>query len=123
MKIKRTIAMYLIITIILFLFQLIYHQFSHGVVSTGLKFVWLIPLIGGLLVLFLNHSLRILENRFAFNLYNIALALSINYLILQGILDIAGSDSPFLLYNLVLSGVAFSLSILLFFGHRLFPSK
>ncbi|MHC5372341.1 hypothetical protein ACYSNU_00920 [Enterococcus sp. LJL120] len=120
MKLKRTIIGYLSITAFLFVFQLIYHRFSHGVTSIGLEYVWVIPLIGGLLIILLNGPLKTLNNRLAFNLYNIALAVCINAVIIQGILDIAGSDTPYLRYYYFIALPMLALSLVFFVGDRLF---
>lgn len=117
---KRTIAGYKVCSIFLFVFQFIYHLFSHGVVSTGLKYVWLVPLIGGLIIILLNSILHTLSNRFALNIFNTGLACLINVIILQGILDIAGSDSPYLIYFYIIAPILFVLSLFIFVGNRLF---
>lgn len=122
-SIKRKIAGYIACSICLFFFQLIYHLFSHGVVSTGLKYVWLIPLVGGLAVIFLDWPLHTLSNRLVFNMFNTSLALLCNVLILQGILDIAGSDSPYLTYFYLLALPLLALSLILFIGSHLFEKR
>lgn len=119
-SIKRKIAGYITCSICLFFFQMIYHLFSHGVVSNELKYVWLIPLLGGLVILFLDWPLHTLSNRLAFNMFNTSLALLCNVLILQGILDIAGSDSPYLTYFYLLALPLLVLSLILFIGSRFF---
>lgn len=122
-SIKRKLAGYTTCSICLFFFQMIYHLFSHGVVSNELKYVWLIPLLGGLVVLFLDWPLHTLSNRLAFNMFNTSLALLCNVLILQGILDIAGSDSPYLTYFYLLALPLLVLSLILFIGSRLFEKR
>ena len=119
MSIKKTFFTYLSCSIALFVFQSIYHLFCHGVVSIGLKYVWILPLLGGLIVLLLNFPLNFLNNRFAFNLYNSGLAFIINAVILQGILDIAGSDSPYVHYFYLLATILLAISLVSLISKRL----
>lgn len=100
------------LTVAVFLFQLIYHHFGHGVVSTTLRFVWLVPLIGGLVWWLLQRFFPDRLNRLAFNAYNSGLAALSFWCILQGILAIAGSDSPYLWSYLVLAGLSFGVMVL-----------
>ncbi|WPG24944.1 hypothetical protein SFA90_04330 [Enterococcus faecium] len=44
---KKAFYSYFISSVILFIFQLVYHHFSHGVTSQELKWVWVIPMVGG----------------------------------------------------------------------------
>lgn len=114
MSVKKTMISYLLTSLFLFLFQFIYHQFSHGVVSFGLTYVWIMPLIFGFIIVLLNYPLHTLSNRFAFNLYNMGLACLVNAIVLKGILDIAGSDSPYIDYFYILSLVFIAVSLVSF---------
>lgn len=89
---KTTILFYLCSSALLFLFQYIYQYFGHGVYSTSLTYVWLIPLIGGSLLATLAKITPAYTTRLVRNLGNSALAIFVSWAILNGILEIAGSD-------------------------------
>ncbi|MGX4687604.1 hypothetical protein JNUCC83_12245 [Vagococcus sp. JNUCC 83] len=111
---KKTMLAYTLSSLLLYIFQFVYHKFSHGVVSFGLKYVWILPLIFGLIIILLDLVLHLLSNRLAFNFYNISLAVLVNAFILKGILDIAGSDSPYIDYFYLLSLVLIVVSLVSF---------
>lgn len=119
MKQRKTIISYLAITGSLFIFQYIYHLFSHGIVSSSLHWVWLVPLIGGSGVVLFSNLLGTLKNRLAFNLYNSGLASCATGMILKGILEISGTSSPYLFLYLTVGIVFIGISIFLFIIHRL----
>lgn len=104
---NRMIVSYAIISLLLFIFQKVYHFYGHGVVSFALEFIWLAPLAAGLLfTIFLfskptkGHSSMF---RLSFNLINTSLAIFTAGLILTGVTEIAGTDSPYILYFYVVS--------------------
>ncbi|EGP5121428.1 hypothetical protein EL427_07425, partial [Enterococcus faecium] len=93
---KKTFYSYFISSVILFIFQLVYHHFSHGVTSQALKWVWVIPMVGGAFLFIFEKILNTFRNRLAFNLFNTGLASYIVGMILKGILEIAGASSPYI---------------------------
>ncbi|HFC9215027.1 TPA: hypothetical protein QFV21_001400, partial [Enterococcus faecium] len=93
---KKTFYSYFISSVILFIFQLVYHHFSHGVTSQELKWVWVIPMVGGAFLFIFEKILNTFRNRLAFNLFNTGLASYIVGMILKGILEIAGASSPYI---------------------------
>ena len=123
LNMKKTILAYVGSGLALFIFQYVYHLFGHGVTSISLKFVWLVPIIGGLVIILLNVLLHTLSNRLAFNLYNCGLACLANGMILKGILEIAGSDSPYLSYFYIISYSLLIVSMILFISQRILSSK
>ncbi|MBL1225661.1 hypothetical protein [Enterococcus sp. BWR-S5] len=104
---KKIIVSYTTIGLLLFLFQKVYHFYGHGVVSFALSSVWIAPLVVGILfVVFLfskpdkgTTSLF----RLSFNLMNTSLAVFTAGLILTGVTEIAGTDSPYILYFYIVS--------------------
>lgn len=94
----RTLWKYLMVSAGLFLFQLIYHHFGHGVVSNVLRYTWILPLMGGLLWFFQRRFFAKSAKRLEFNLLNSSIAAFCVRNILYGILEIAGSDSPYLIF-------------------------
>lgn len=120
---KKTILTYLGFTLFLFIFQFVYHKFSHGVISQELKFIWLIPLAGGIIAFVADLLFHFLSMRMAVNCYNTALAVLANELLLNSILYIAGSDSPHLMIY-PLTSMAFGvLTIVFFFYYRVRKAK
>ena len=93
---KKTFYSYFISSVILFIFQLVYHHFSHGVTSQALKWVWVIPMVGGAFLFIFKKILNTFQNRLAFNLFNTGLTSYIVGMILKGILEIAGTSSPYI---------------------------
>lgn len=108
---KKTMIGYGIVILFLAIFQAVYHLFSHGVTSIGLKFVWAVPLVAIIVLVILDLILPIFSNRSFMNAYNAAVALLANELIFKGILDIAGGDSPYLYLYFVASGLCLLFAI------------
>lgn len=95
----RKIAInYLIGAVVLFVFQFVYHQFSHGVISAILQYAWVVPIISFLLywaLTTLSHS----KNGMTW--LHSGTVIIVNGMVLQGILEIAGSDSPYILWYFI----------------------
>ena len=70
--IKRTIKVYIGITIFCLIFSIIYLSLSFGVISYFMKYLSLIPLLLGVLIYFIISKLNIKKSRISFNLYNAA---------------------------------------------------
>lgn len=71
-------------------------SFSHGVTSQALRWVWVIPMVGGAFLFIFKKILNTFQNRLAFNLFNTGLTSYIVGMILKGILEIAGTSSPYI---------------------------
>lgn len=113
-KLKSFIS-YILTSFFLFIFQLIYHQYSHGIISNKLQYVWLYPLILLIVCLILDFLIDVWNHRLALNLINSGIAALVVGSMLTGVLDIAGSDSPFLfIYNYVGFGLVIIGFLLLF---------
>ena len=106
----RAVRNWLIAALGCFVFARIYALFSHGVSSIFMTWMFLIPLIGGAGVYAL---LRIvapsLRNDAAACAYNCGLATLTVASTLQGIFEIAGTDSP---YNEVMAVVGATLVVI-----------
>lgn len=91
-KKSRFMRIYLPITQGCILFAIIYNSLGHGVRSPYMDCSFVFPLAAGLVSL-LTAKLR-LHDRLAFNALNAsAAALSAGFVV-KGVLDIAGTDSP-----------------------------
>ncbi|WP_313538475.1 hypothetical protein [Enterococcus sp.] len=88
----------------LFLFQLVYHHFSHGISSASLKYAWLIMVYAGLLWWLIDRLFSNKQLRLSSNLYHSGLACFITWCLLNGVMEIAGSDSPYLWLYLLFGG-------------------
>ena len=95
------------------LFALIYAQFSHGVHSPFMTFMFAIPLVGGAIPALVLAAMKahplpsVARQSWALSLASLTVASC-----LRGIFDIAGTSSPYLAVYLVLA-VAFALVALI----------
>ena len=110
-KARKTAISYGAVTISCILFAKIYGLFGHGVTSSAMSLMFLFPLLGGLLPFLLlwliglpkmqdeNADPARLANqyRFFYNSYNSGVATLTVGSLLSGILEIAGTASPYLI--------------------------
>lgn len=103
----KTVLVYIILTIVCIAIDNIYALFGHGVRSASMSLMFLYPLVGGALVYLLigllipwfNHH----ENyRLFYNIYNSGIAILVVGSLLKGILDIAGTASPYVILFFVM---------------------
>ncbi|MBP1047457.1 hypothetical protein I6N96_14320 [Enterococcus sp. BWM-S5] len=106
---KKLIISYLVISLLLFLFQKVYHFYGHGVTSFALESIWVAPLIvGSLFTVFVFSKPKKTGTslfRLSFNLMNTSLAIFTAALVLTGVVEIAGTDSPYILFFYIVSFV------------------
>ena len=99
-SIKKIILSYIAITILAIVFDRIYALFSHDVSSIYMNFMFLYPLLcGAIYYLILGLSLskfKYKKFRFAFNIYNSGISIITVGSLLHGILEIAGTSSPYI---------------------------
>lgn len=98
----KTVGVYLIMSVICIAITLIYAIFAHGIRSDAMDFMLLYPLLGGALAYSLMGSIcpQLVSRRFyrmGYNLYNAGIAVLTAGAMLQGIVEIAGSDSELIL--------------------------
>lgn len=108
---------YFDIAALLYLFQLLYNYFGHGVTSVFLSYAWVIAFASGLLLLVFNKLTPRAVTRFGFISFNTGIAALIFWSILTGILSIAGSDSPYLVVYLYIALISFISSGFNFLKH------
>ena len=97
-RLGRALRAYTLLTVVTFLVDKIYALFAHGVGSDYMRYLFLLPLLGGvavfLLIALLLPRLALRKSwRIAFNLYNSGIAAISASWLLKGILEIAGADS------------------------------
>ena len=123
----RTALIYLGVTVLCISFDRIYALFSHGVSSPYMSLMFLYPLMGGAAVYFLlwltaprareNRNLRLAEH-----CYNPGIAALTVGSALRGILDIAGTTSPYtpvyVFFGWTMTGLG-----LLIYGYGLFGPR
>jgi len=95
-RILKGIRGYLLVSLFVLIFHLVYHQFSHGVSSDWMTWAWTIPLTGGIVSCLVRRSGRP-ESRLAFNAWNSGLAALTLGAILRGVMEIAGTESDLIM--------------------------
>lgn len=121
-KIGKTIVVYLLLSLLAIVTNLIYGKFGHGVHSAAMTWMFLYPLLGGALVYFLIDRYRPLITRFViyrigYNSYNSGIGALTVGSFLKGILEIAGSSSNYLVIFTILGwlSIAIGLAVFTFF--------
>ena len=119
-KIRKTIAAYLLLALVAMGVNLIYGYFGHGVHSAAMTWMFLYPLLGGALGYFLIDRFSPLITRFVayrigYNSYNSGIGALTVGSFLKGILEIAGTNSPYLLIFTIIGWVAIALGLIIYF--------
>lgn len=100
---KMTIK-YFIFTIFCVVFSFVYLKLSFGVVSYYMKYLFLIPLILGVIVYFILDKLKFIKSyRMSAYLYNAAIMTLTIGSGVQGIFEICGAQSNYTFIYLVVS--------------------
>jgi hypothetical protein len=120
--IRKTTVVYLALSLLAVAVNYVYGLFGHGVHSGYMTWMFMYPLLGG--VLFYNlislaipGVIRVPQYRMLFNTYNSGIAVLTVGSFLKGILIIAGTDSPYTFYfdaagwMLVVAGIIMLFSI------------
>lgn len=113
----KTVVIYLLISLFCCGVNRIYAIFGHGVSSAYMTWMFLYPLLGGALFyliieLFLNKIKHASKYRLFYNFYNSGIAILTVGSFLKGILDIAGTNSPYVLFYFVTGWVCVACSLL-----------
>ena len=93
---KKSIISYFIVTIFLILLNYIYSIFSHNVSSNYMTYMFIYPLVTGILV-----SIFILINKSFYigkSILNYGIAIMVFRSFMKGVFEIAGTDSNYLIY-------------------------
>jgi len=110
----KTVRVYLVLALAAIIVDNVYALYGHGVRSLSMTWMFLYPLLGGALFYSLVYRLlpevRELDKKFSayrvfFNLYNSGIAALTISAFLKGILEIAGTGSPYIPYSFFM-GVA-----------------
>lgn len=96
----KTVLKWVGVSIFIFVFHLVYNHFGHGVQSAGLNWAWLMPLVTvlsrGVLIITENEVTQRFVRQHFWQWSNFAIWSITIWLVLQGILTIAGTGSQYL---------------------------
>lgn len=117
-QLGKTIRVYLILSVVAVVVDKVYGIFSHGVDSAAMTWMFLYPLLGGALFYFI--ILRLISNitkfagyRVFLNAYNSGIATLTIASLLKGIFEIAGTNSPYLVYYYVMGGIFIAVGLVI----------
>jgi hypothetical protein len=109
-QLRKTVLVYLILTLTAIAVNNIYALFGHGVHSASMTWMFLYLLIGGgigyfLMERFIPGVVNAGGYQLFFNLYNSGLATLTVGSFLKGILEIAGTNSPYTIVFYITGGL------------------
>lgn len=106
MSSKRLLS-YALITLVCGLFSVVYEHFSHGVYSNFMVYLFAIPLLLGVVPELLVLALPILrvDSPWARLVQNLAIATLISGSAIQGVIEIYGTTSGYIVYYFVAGAV------------------
>ena len=108
-RVKKTLVSYSLLTIFFLAFSRIYESFSFGETSLHMHYLFVVPLVGGVILAFL---LKIIPNlaRISLNLWNSAVAVLTAGMLFRGIVNLSGRsttlDQPYWYIGLVFALLA-----------------
>lgn len=91
----KTSVIYVLLTLFCILFNFIYSIFGHGVSSAFMTYMFLIPLILGFIPYLLLGLTKKHPKRLEYNLYNCGIITLLVGSLINGILEIAGTNTIF----------------------------
>jgi len=120
----RDAVIYMLITSLCGIFSAVYEHFSHGVYSSYMVYLFLFPLVAGVLPYLLIHLLELpFPNRAALNLYNSGISSLILGSALSGVFEIYGTQCSLCVVYWII-GIAFTATgILLYITKNLCAPK
>lgn len=115
-KFLKTIVIFIMITIFTFIFNKVYGIFGHGVTSPYMTYMFLYPLVGGVLfygivMLFIPSIVNKKKYRFFYNIYNSGIAILTVGSLLRGVMEIAGTSSFYLIFYTLIGWLSVIISI------------
>jgi hypothetical protein len=115
-QLRKTILTYLILSVTSVVIDKVYGIFSHGVDSKSMTWMFLYPLLGGALMYFIigrliPHITKLAGYRVFFNIHNSGIATLTLASLLKGILEIAGTNSPYLEYYYMGGGILIAVGL------------
>jgi len=119
-QIRKTIWIYLILSVTAVVVNKVYGIFGHGVDSPSMTWMFLYPLLGGALFYFIierfiPHIIKFSGYRVFYNMYNSGIATLTFGSLLKGILDIAGTNSTYLVFFYIVGGGFIAAGLIIMF--------
>ncbi|SDN75654.1 hypothetical protein [Acetanaerobacterium elongatum] len=116
---RKTMLVYLAISVFCIVFDRIYALFGHGVYSASMSLMFLYPLLGGALPFLLLWQFAPQEDsvshyRLYYNCYNSGIAALTVQSLLNGIFEIAGTASRYLIVFVVCGWVMVAAGLVLY---------
>lgn len=107
-KSKKYLTIYIVVTLLCGIFSFVYEYFSHQVYSNFMVYLFTIPLILGVIPQSIVYAKPKLETNNSWQkiIHNFAIATLISGSILQGIVEIYGTTSSFIIYFFI-AGIIF----------------
>lgn len=87
--IRKTIKIYIVVTVISIIFGYIYEMFSYGEYSNYMRFLFVVPIIGEITYEII-YLLKINITRATYNLFNSGIAILMSGMLIKGIINISG---------------------------------
>jgi hypothetical protein len=108
-QLRKTIWVYLVLSVVAVVVDKVYDIFGHGVNSVAMTWMFLYPLLGGALFYFIiqrifPYSTKFVGWRVFLNLHNSGIATLTFASFIKGIFEIAGTNSPYLIYYYIIGG-------------------
>ncbi len=102
-QLNKAITAYIAVTAFCIVFDRVYALFGHGVSSASMSLMFLYPLIGGVLLfillrIFVPYAVDIKYYRLFVNCYNSGIATLTLASALDGVFEIAGTSSSYLIF-------------------------
>lgn len=125
---RATTLVYAAVTVFTVVANYIYALFAHGVSSNAMTYMFLYPLVGGVLPALLFWVLaiggaRLPRSREAFNLYNAGIATLTVTSFLQGVFEIAGTASEYTTTLRILGAGLVATGLLVGIVQHLMPTR
>ena len=118
-QMRKTVVVYIILSITAIAVDNIYAVFGHGVRSASMSWMFLYPLLGGALVYFFMERLaprtgRAAGYRLFYNVHNSGIAILTAGSFLEGILEIAGTTSTYTVIFYIAGWIFLASGVLLY---------
>ena len=91
-RFNKTAVSYMLLTIFFFAFSRIYETFSFGETSVHMHYLFVLPLVGGILLLLFMKMIPNLS-RLSLNLWNSAVAIMTAGMLFHGIVNLSGRST------------------------------
>lgn len=115
LDIKKSVFIYLAVSIFLIILNYVYSLFSHGVSSNYMVYMFVYPLIGVVINLILLMNKKKLNIKMFYtgkSILNYGIATLVVGSFIKGVLEIAGTDSIYLIYYFYIGIILISSGLL-----------